>query len=84
MGRITAAADALIKSVARHGIKAELSDLGRHRFDVGEKVLSFCSDHQADLLVMGAYGHSRAQELVLGGVTQTVFGAMTLPVLMSH
>jgi nucleotide-binding universal stress UspA family protein len=82
--RITTAAAALIKSLERHGVKAALSDLGRHRFDVGERIISFCTDHHADLLVMGAYGHSRAQELVLGGVTQTVLGAMTLPVLMSH
>jgi nucleotide-binding universal stress UspA family protein len=82
--RITTAAGALVRSLERHGVKAALSDLGRHRFDVGEKILAFCTSHGADVLVMGAYGHSRAQELVLGGVTQTVLGAMTLPVLMSH
>ncbi len=36
------------------------------------------------LLVMGAYGHSRLRELVLGGVTRKVFQQMTVPVLMSH
>ncbi len=37
-----------------------------------------------DLLVMGAYGHSRLRELVLGGVTRQLFQQMTVPVLMSH
>jgi nucleotide-binding universal stress UspA family protein len=38
----------------------------------------------ADLLVMGCYGHSRAREWVLGGVSRTILQSMTLPVLMSH
>ena len=84
MRRIATSGAALVKSLERHGMKADLSDLGRHRFDVGEKILSFCAEHQADLLVMGAYGHLRARELVLGGVTQTVMESMTVPVLMSH
>ena len=42
------------------------------------------SDLGADLLVMGAYGHSRLRELVLGGVTRTILKEMTVPVLMSH
>ena len=33
---------------------------------------------------MGAYGHARMRELVLGGVTRTMLQAMTIPVLMSH
>jgi nucleotide-binding universal stress UspA family protein len=33
---------------------------------------------------MGAYGHSRAQELLFGGATRTVLASMTLPVLMAH
>lgn len=51
---------------------------------VGEALLSYAADAQADLLVMGAYGHSRLWEFVLGGVTRTILGSMTLPVLLSH
>jgi len=51
---------------------------------VGEALLSHAADMQADLLVMGAYGHSRLWEFVLGGVTRTILGAMTVPVLLSH
>jgi nucleotide-binding universal stress UspA family protein len=46
--------------------------------------LSRLSDESIDLLVMGAYGHSRLREMVLGGVTREVFQQMTVPVLMSH
>ena len=37
-----------------------------------------------DLIVMGAYGHSRLRELALGGATRTLLEAMTVPVLMAH
>jgi nucleotide-binding universal stress UspA family protein len=51
---------------------------------LGELLLSRAFDLDADLLVMGCYGHSRVREWVLGGVSRTVLGAMTLPVLMAH
>jgi nucleotide-binding universal stress UspA family protein len=38
----------------------------------------------ADLLVMGAYGHSRLREFILGGVTRSLLQEMTIPVLLSH
>lgn len=56
-----------------------LSDIGP-----AELILSRAADHGADLLVMGAYGHSRLQELVLGGATRSILSSMTLPVLMTH
>jgi nucleotide-binding universal stress UspA family protein len=52
--------------------------------DVGAIILSRAADLDADLLVMGAYGHSRMRELVLGGATREILGSMTLPVLLSH
>lgn len=77
--------------LARHGIQAELSvhaldgTRGRHRrHEVGDALLSLATDLSADLLVMGAYGHSRMRETILGGVTRTVFESMTIPVLMAH
>jgi nucleotide-binding universal stress UspA family protein len=51
---------------------------------VAELLLSHAADTNADVLVMGGYGHPRAYELVLGGVTRTVLASMTVPVLMSH
>jgi nucleotide-binding universal stress UspA family protein len=52
--------------------------------DAGEALLSFAAERGCDLLVMGAYAHSRTRELVLGGVTRTILEEMTLPVLMAH
>jgi nucleotide-binding universal stress UspA family protein len=52
--------------------------------DLGDLLLSEAFDCQADLLVMGCYGHSRAREWVLGGVSRTILQSMTLPVLMAH
>jgi nucleotide-binding universal stress UspA family protein len=51
---------------------------------VGDVLLSRAADLGADLLVIGAYGHSRVRELLLGGVTRSILQSMTLPVLMSH
>lgn len=52
--------------------------------DIGELILSRAADAGADLIVMGAYGHSPLRELLLGGATRTVLRSMTVPVLMSH
>jgi nucleotide-binding universal stress UspA family protein len=76
--------------LARHGVQAELSQhvaggkRGRHRHEVGDALLALAAELPADLLVMGAYGHSRMRETILGGVTRTVFDRMTIPVLMAH
>lgn len=51
---------------------------------VAETLLSHAADTGADLIVMGGYGHARAWELALGGVTRTMLKSMTVPVLMSH
>ena len=51
---------------------------------IAELLLSHAADTDANLIVMGGYGHSRMFERVLGGVTRTLLGSMTVPVLMSH
>lgn len=70
--------------LALHGIQSTWHRQGAETKDMGELLLSRAFDFQADLLVMGCYGHSRAREWVLGGVSRTILSAMTLPVLMSH
>jgi nucleotide-binding universal stress UspA family protein len=70
--------------LARHGVKAEVSSTVAGDIDVGNAVLSRAADLGSDLLVMGAYGHSRLREFVFGGVTLEILRHMTLPVLMSH
>jgi nucleotide-binding universal stress UspA family protein len=63
-------------------LKCELGAVPRE--DIGDLILSRAADNGADLIVMGAYGHSRLRELVLGGATRTLFESMTVPTLMSH
>jgi nucleotide-binding universal stress UspA family protein len=70
--------------LARHDIKVEVQRIESRDIDVANTILSHIADQAADLLVMGAYGHSRLRELVLGGVTRTILRDMTVPVLMSH
>jgi len=70
--------------LARHGVKAEIERTVSADLPVGDVLLSRVADLGADLLVMGAYGHSRARELLLGGATRSLLRSMTLPVLMSH
>jgi nucleotide-binding universal stress UspA family protein len=70
--------------LSRHGVKAEVERTVSADLPVGEVLLSRAADLGVDLLVIGAYGHSRARELLLGGVTRTLLRSMTVPVLMSH
>lgn len=90
-----AAADALAADprpwLARHGVDASLNVLAvdhhlrlSRRHEVGERLLSLAAEQGADLLVMGAHGHSRIRASLLGGVTRTVLESMTVPVLMAH
>ncbi|HXD07431.1 MAG TPA: universal stress protein [Burkholderiaceae bacterium] len=67
-----------------HGVNATFQRHVDSPSNLGELLLSHAADVNADLLVMGCYGHSRAREMILGGVTRTVLQSMTLPVLMSH
>ena len=70
--------------LARHGIKVEAQQLQTRDVSPANMILSRAADESIDLLVMGAYGHARVRELVLGGVTREVMRQMTVPVLMSH
>lgn len=79
----TAGAD-MTAHLARHGVKAEARHTITSDLEVGDALLSAAADFGSDLLVMGAYGHSRVRELVLGGATRHILQHMTIPVLMSH
>jgi nucleotide-binding universal stress UspA family protein len=68
----------------RHTVNAKVSKTVLEALEVGEAILSRAADFGADSIVMGAYGHSRLRERVLGGATRTVLDSMTVPVLMSH
>ena len=69
--------------LARHGVNVEV--LRRpEAADPGKAILSLAADFNVDLLVMGAYGHSRFREMMLGGATRTILATASLPVLMAH
>lgn len=70
--------------LARHGVNTEAMKTVSSDVSVGEILLSEAADLNVDLLVMGAYGHSRIREWVLGGASQLLLNSMTLPVLMAH
>jgi nucleotide-binding universal stress UspA family protein len=68
----------------RHRVNAKVSQSVYEDLDVGDAIVSEASTQLADSIVMGAYGHSRLRERVLGGATRKVLDTMTVPVLMSH
>lgn len=77
-------ASALAESLARHGVKVEVEPLQASHFNAGPALLAAASSFNADALVMGAWGHSRLREFVLGGATDTVLRECPIPVLMTH
>lgn len=74
----------IARHLARHGARVEVRRVSSGGQDVGRLLLSQTANFRADLLVMGAYGHSQVREWVFGGVTRTVLYQATIPVLMSR
>ena len=70
--------------LARHDVTAEAMQTHAKDNGIGDILLSRASGLGVDLIVMGAYGHRRQRELVLGGATRHLLGHMTVPILMSH
>jgi nucleotide-binding universal stress UspA family protein len=79
-------AEDLVAHLERHGLHAKMQVI-RHDLStlaVSDTILTQVSELDADLLVMGAYSHSRFREVILGGVTRDILRDMNLPVLMAH
>jgi len=74
----------LCQLLVRHGVKAEVSVLARTLPRISDVLHRACRDMDADLLVMGAYGHSRFREAILGGATRNMLEQAELPVFMAH
>ena len=71
--------------LARQGVNVETQHtVASSGIDAGDLLLSAVSDAGAEFLVMGAYGHRRLREVLLGGATRDVLREMTVPVVMSH
>ena len=78
------AAEALSKNLSRHGIDVVLDRVDAKGRRIGEVLEAYVASHASDMLVMGAYGHSRLREFVLGGATKSLLSKPPLPILFSH
>jgi nucleotide-binding universal stress UspA family protein len=70
--------------LARHDLDVTVRTIANAHEGAGQAVLMLAADEEASWLVMGAYGHSRIRQFLLGGVTRHVLASATLPVLMAH
>lgn len=74
----------LAKYLARHGVDVVLDTVDAAGRSIGVVLESYVASRNADLLVMGAYGHSRIREFVMGGATKSMLARPPLPILLSH
>ncbi|HYB56334.1 MAG TPA: universal stress protein [Alphaproteobacteria bacterium] len=70
--------------LARHGIAAKRRSVALEGWPVGEQLVTEAAGAGAELLVMGAYGHTRMRETIFGGATRSVLNESSLPVLLAH
>lgn len=73
----------VIAYLARHGVKAQGVSV-KAGSDAGKAIATAATAAKANLLVMGAYSHSRVREMIFGGVTEHALSAARLPVLLIH
>lgn len=74
----------LANTLARHGVVLEIVHSDARGGEIADELMGFGRDMDADLIVMGCYGHSPLREFVLGGTTRTVLAETSIPVLMSN
>ena len=77
-------AEELSKNLSRHGIDVVLDRVDARGRAIGDVLETYVGSNDVDVLVMGAYGHSRFREFVLGGATKSLLSKPPLPVLFSH
>ena len=74
----------LARHLARHGVEIVSEDVKSNGRAIGDVFEAYVSQHKIDLLVMGAYGHSRVREFILGGATKSILNRPPTWVLLSH
>lgn len=77
-------AEDLAEFLSLHNVIASVRRLIPDRLSVAERLLTEVTNAELDMLVMGAYSHSRLAQMVLGGVTHDILSRAELPILMSH
>jgi nucleotide-binding universal stress UspA family protein len=70
--------------LVRHGVSVTVSDLPVEQGDVAETLRRRATQSGADMLVMGAFVHSRLREMILGGTTQSLLKDSPVPLFLSH
>ena len=78
------AAERLAQGLRQRGLAAQASSIIAEDCPIATTIQRHAVGLQADLLVMGAFGHSRVRDFVLGGATKGVLDNLLLPVLLSH
>ena len=71
-------------ALQRHGLETERVHLKRKGRSVGHRLLEFLEEKQPNILVMGAYEHSKFRQSILGGVTNSVLKKAKVPIMISH
>jgi nucleotide-binding universal stress UspA family protein len=74
----------LAKHLAHHGVEVVLDTVDAAGRGIGAVLESYVMSNNADLLVMGAYGHTRIRDFILGGATKSMLSKPILPIFLSH
>ena len=74
----------LAQMLSRHGVRCEIDVLSKTMTRVSDVLNRHAADTDSDMIVMGAYGHSRFREAILGGATRNMLERATIPVFMAH
>ena len=74
----------LAKHLARHGVDVVLDTVDAAGRSIDAALDSYITSRNADILVMGAFGHTRIRDFILGGATKSILARPPLPVFLSH
>jgi nucleotide-binding universal stress UspA family protein len=74
----------LVRHLACHGVEVVFEEEDAGGRSVGQALEAYADARNLDVLVMGAYGHSRVRDFILGGATKSIVASPPLPVLLSH
>ena len=74
----------LAKYLSRHGVQVVLDNVDAAGQRIGNVLEAYAASRNADLIVMGAYGHSRVRDFILGGATKSMLSRPPIPIFLSH
>lgn len=81
---VTGAGAEAVRHLQTHGVPAVLDEVDAGGDRIGKVLKRYLAAQSPDLLVMGAFGHSRLREFILGGATQSMLDAAPVPTLLAH